>query len=122
MSWYLRALKKYAVFHGRAHRKEYWMFMLVHTIIYLGLAFIEGVFFGSRQEGPILPVIYALGVLIPILAAGVRRLHDTDRSGWWFFIQLVPILGPIVMLVFLATDGTKGDNRFGHDPKARSTQ
>jgi len=109
MSWYLRALKKYAVFHGRAHRKEYWMFILVHTIIYLGLVFIEVLFFGSGQEDPILPAIYSVGVLLPILAAGVRRLHDTDRSGWWLIV-------PLVNFVFLVQKGTGGDNRFGPDP------
>jgi uncharacterized membrane protein YhaH (DUF805 family) len=106
MSWYLRALKKYAVFHGRAHQKEYWMFVLVHTIIYLGLAFIDGLSFGFG----LLPIIYSLGVLLPILAAGVRRLHDTDRSGWWLIV-------PLVNFIFVVQEGTGGDNRFGPDPK-----
>jgi uncharacterized membrane protein YhaH (DUF805 family) len=93
------------------------MFILVHFIILVLLNL-----GGGSDVGVALLGIYSLATLIPALAVNVRRLHDTDRSGWWLFIQLVPILGTIVLLVFLATDGTKGDNRFGPDPKARSTQ
>ena len=117
MSWYLSVVKRYAVFSARSQRKEYWMFILVHFIILVLLNLGAGSDVGVALLG-----IYSLATLIPVLAVNVRRLHDTDRSGWWLFIQLVPILGTIVLLVFLATDGTKGDNRFGPDPKARSTQ
>ncbi len=117
MSWYLSVVKRYAVFSARSQRKEYWMFILVHFIILVLLNL-----GGGSDVGVALLGIYSLATLIPALAVNVRRLHDTDRSGWWLFIQLVPILGTIVLLVFLATDGTKGDNRFGPDPKARSTQ
>ncbi len=120
MSWYFRVLKKYAVFQGRARRKEYWMFSLFQAGIIPALAGVGAGYFGDVALA--LFGIYYLATLIPILAVIVRRLHDTDRSGWWFSIQLVPILGAIVLLAFFVTDGTKGDNRFGPDPKARSTQ
>ncbi len=110
MEWYLRALKMYAIFEGRARRTEYWMFFLFNFIIGFVLGFIEG-FVG----GPgILGVIYSLAMLIPSIAVGVRRMHDTNHSGWW-------ILFPIVNLIFALTDGSKGDNRFGSDPKASYT-
>jgi len=121
MSWYLSVVKRYAVFSGRSQRKEYWMFALFHVIIVV-LPLLGGDIVYSGDVALALTGIYFLATLIPVTAVVVRRLHDTDRSGWWCFIQLVPILGPIVLLVFLATDGTKGDNRFGPDPKARSTQ
>jgi len=118
MSWYLSVLKKYAVFSGRSQRKEYWMFGLFHGIIIILSLLVADL----GDAALALMGIYSLATLIPVTAVIVRRLHDTDRSGWWCFIQLVPILGVIVLLVFLATDGTKGDNRFGPDPKARATQ
>jgi uncharacterized membrane protein YhaH (DUF805 family) len=118
MSWYLSVLKKYAVFSGRSQRKEYWMFGLFHGII-IFLLFLAP---DGRDGVPALVGIYYLATLLPTLAVTFRRLHDMDRSGWWVCIQLVPILGAIVLLVFLVTDGTKGDNRFGPDPKARATQ
>tara|TARA_B100001123_G_scaffold224837_1_gene253137 strand:+ start:1725 stop:2081 length:357 start_codon:yes stop_codon:yes gene_type:complete len=118
MSWYLSVLKKYAVFSGRSQRKEYWMFGLFHgIIIILSLLVVD-----LGDAAAVLVGIYYLATLLPTLAVTFRRLHDMDRSGWWLCIQLVPILGAIVLLVFLATDGTKGDNRFGPDPKARATQ
>jgi uncharacterized membrane protein YhaH (DUF805 family) len=114
MSWYLAVLKKYAVFSGRARRKEYWMFMLFNMIIVFGLGIIEGILgIAADSDQSILATIYQLAVLIPSIAVGVRRMQDTDHSGWW-------LLFPIVNLVFACTEGTGGDNRFGEDPKAGS--
>ena len=113
MNWYIGVLKKYAVFTGRARRKEYWMFALVNTLIIVVLAASEaylGIF------GP--SALYGLAVFVPSLAVNVRRLHDTDRSGWWVLIGLVPLVGAIVLIVFMVLDGTPGDNRFGPNPKA----
>jgi uncharacterized membrane protein YhaH (DUF805 family) len=110
MEWYLRVLQMYTVFEGRARRTEYWMFFLFNLIIGFVLGFIEGVVGGPGVLG----IIYSLAVLIPAIAVGVRRMHDTNHSGWW-------ILFPIVNLIFALTDGTKGDNRFGSDPKASHT-
>jgi uncharacterized membrane protein YhaH (DUF805 family) len=119
MIWYLDVLKKYAVFSGRARRKEYWYFCLFNVIISIVLAIID-VIFGtfSRAAGiGLLGGIYALAVLIPGLAVSVRRLHDRNRSGWWLFIALVPLIGAIVLVVFMVQDSQEGDNQYGPNPK-----
>lgn len=126
MQWYLKALKQYADFGGRARRTEFWMFVLVNVAISIVLGIVDTAtgtanayaMGGMASYSPgILGSIYALAVLIPSIAVTVRRLHDTDRSGWWFFIQLIPVVGSIVMLVFTCLEGTRGPNRFGPDPK-----
>lgn len=114
MQWYLEVLKKYVEFKGRARRKEYWFFMLFNVIISFVLGVIDGVI---GMDIGILGAIYSLGVFLPSLAVTVRRLHDTDRSGWWILIGLIPLIGAIVLLVFMCLDGNRGDNRFGADPK-----
>jgi uncharacterized membrane protein YhaH (DUF805 family) len=119
VSWYLEALKKYAVFSGRARRMEYWYFVLFNLIVAIVLALIDtllGTTTGVSSFG-ILSGIYSLAVLIPTLAVLVRRLHDIDRTGWWIFINLIPLVGTIVLLVFALTPGTPGSNRYGPDPK-----
>lgn len=119
MKWYIAVLKKYAVFNGRAHRKEYWMFFLFNLIFAFALGFIEG-FIGiaSQVNYSVLSTLYGLAVLIPGIAVAVRRLHDTDRSGFWLFIGLIPLVGTIILLVFFVTDSQAGDNKYGPDPKA----
>jgi uncharacterized membrane protein YhaH (DUF805 family) len=120
MNWYLQALKKYADFSGRARRKEYWYFVLFYVIILVVLLVIDG-FVGTQLGGAgfgILTCIYALAVLIPALAVTVRRLHDTGRSGWWILIQLVPLVGWIVLLIFLLIDSQPEQNAYGPSPKA----
>jgi uncharacterized membrane protein YhaH (DUF805 family) len=139
MAWYLAALKNYAGFHGRARRREYWMFVLVNAVIGIALIVIgkltkmpDGPTFGvgmSRNGlgvfgigvfgNPILFQVYALATFLPFLAVEIRRLHDIGRTGWWWLFGLVPVLGWIVLVVFCATDGVAGDNRYGPDPKAR---
>jgi uncharacterized membrane protein YhaH (DUF805 family) len=119
MSWYLEALKKYAVFSGRSRRKEYWFFLLFNIIVSIVLGGIDallGTFSSSANIG-LLSGIYGLAVLIPTLALTVRRLHDIDRTGWWILIGLVPLIGGIVLLVFALLDGTPGGNRYGLNPK-----
>jgi uncharacterized membrane protein YhaH (DUF805 family) len=119
MEWYLAVLRKYAVFTGRARRREFWMFTLVNVLISIGLSIIDtiiGTDYGSGYG--ILSTIYSLAVLIPSIAVGVRRLHDTGRTGWWLLIGLVPCVGFIVLIVFYATEGQRGDNQYGADPKA----
>ena len=120
MSWYLRVLKKYAVFSGRARRREYWFFLLFNILASIVLAIVDGVLGTLNQEAGLglFSGLYSLAVLIPGLAVSVRRLHDTDHSGWWILIGFVPLLGAIVLLVFMFMGGTPGDNRFGPDPKA----
>ena len=113
MNWYLEALKKYAVFSGRARRTEYWMFMLFNVIAGIILGIVDAIL----GTGGVLGAIYALAVLIPGLAVSVRRLHDTSRSGWWLLIAFVPIVGAIVLLVFSLQDSTPGPNAYGPNPK-----
>jgi uncharacterized membrane protein YhaH (DUF805 family) len=121
MSWYLMVLKKYAVFNGRARRKEYWMFFLFNFIVALVLGLIEwiiGMVVDSSTN--VLSGIYGLAVLVPSLAVSVRRLHDTSRSGFWLFISLVPLIGSIVLLIFMIIDGQHGENKYGPNPKESS--
>ena len=100
---------KYATFTGRATRPEYWWFYLFTFLLTQGLAVIETVV-GSPG---VLSGLASLAVLVPMLSAGARRLHDTDRSGWWQLLWFVPIVGWIVVIVFLCQRGTEGANRFG---------
>jgi len=118
MNWYLEVLKKYAVFNGRARRKEFWMYSLFNFIIAFGIGFMEGLF-GIAGEAVIGPIsgIYALAVLIPGFAVSIRRLHDTGRSGWWLFVALVPFVGPLALLWFWIQEGEATDNIYGPDPK-----
>ena len=119
MNWYFEVLKKYAVFSGRARRKEYWMFVLFNIIIAFVLGFIDGAagLVGESGLGP-LGGLYCVAVLIPGIAVSVRRLHDTNRSGWWLLIAFVPLIGAIVLLVFMVQDSQQGDNQYGPNPKA----
>lgn len=114
MNWYLEVLKKYAVFSGRARRMEYWMFTLVNIIISVAVMILDYVILDTKG---ILYIIYCFAVFIPSLAVLVRRLHDTSRSGWWFFISLVPFIGSIWLLVLTCLDSTPGSNEYGPNPK-----
>ena len=113
MNWYIDVLKKYAVLKGRARRTEYWMFVLFNCII----AFLLGIVDGIVGSFGVIGLIYCLAVLIPGTAVFVRRLHDTDRSGWWFLIAFLPIIGLIVLLFFMVQDSKPGENRYGKNPK-----
>ena len=133
-------LRKYATFTGRARRKEYWLWQLFLFLLFVVLT---GWLIG--QAGPIpegatpeeindiianapgttlpatLIALASLGLFLPSLAVTVRRLHDTDRTGWWIFLNLIP-LGGLVLLVFYFLDGTPGPNRHGPDPKGRTAE
>jgi len=119
MNWYIVALNKYAVFSGRARRKEYWYFALFNIVIAIVLAAIDAVTGSFNKEAGVglLGGIYDLAILIPSIAVSVRRLHDTGRSGWWMFIGLIPLIGEIVLLVFTIQDSKPGRNQFGGNPK-----
>lgn len=112
MSWFVEVLKKYAVFAGRARRKEYWMFTLFTVIFYIVLAAV-----GFAIDFAYLPVILELALLLPTWGVTVRRLHDTGRTGWWILIGLIPLVGAVVMLVFLCSDSESGQNKYGPNPK-----
>lgn len=112
MEWYLGVLKQYAVFRGRARRKEYWMFILCNLLVVMALGVV-----GVLIDNMLLSHLYSLVVLVPGLAVAVRRLHDTNRSGWCFLINLVPLVGMLVYLYFMVSEGERGANRFGEDPK-----
>jgi uncharacterized membrane protein YhaH (DUF805 family) len=119
MEWYTGVLKKYVEFSGRARRKEFWMFTLISVIISIVLGIIDriiGTDFNNGSNG-VISSIYSLLVLLPSLGVGVRRLHDTNRSGWWWLIGLVPCVGFIVLIVFWAQEGNAGPNQYGEDPK-----
>jgi len=114
--WYLDVLKKYAEFSGRARRAEYWFFTLFNGIAFLVLAFIDSA--AGEGGGGVFMGLYGLAVMIPSLAVSVRRLHDTGRSGAWLFLGLIPLIGGIVMLVFMVQDSDEGENQYGVNPKA----
>ena len=120
MSWYLEVLKKYAVFNGRATRGEDWYFALFNVIISIVLFVIDVVIgtYSAEAGLGLLGGVYALAVLIPSIAVGVRRLHDTGRSGWWLLIVLIPLIGAIVLLVFTVQDSKPGENQYGPNPKS----
>ncbi len=105
---YVNVLKNYVTFKGRANRPEYWYFVLVNFIVAILIGIV-----GVMVHLPVLSDIYSLAVLLPSLAVGARRLHDTDRSGWWLLIGLVPLIGFIVLIVFFVQKGTEKENRFG---------
>lgn len=113
MNWYVDVLKNYVGFSGRARRQEYWMFALIN----LGILIVLDVI-GLVTKLPEISLVYGLAVLLPGLAVSFRRLHDTGKSAWWLLILLVPLVGAIVIIVFTATEGVRGDNAYGPDPKA----
>ena len=113
--WIGQVFKKYTEFNGRARRKEYWFFVLMTMIVsmfFTILAIVTETIFPS-----ILSLMFSMGILIPSWAVLVRRLHDTDRSGVKVLMGLIPIAGPIILLVYVAQDSTPGDNQYGPCPK-----
>ena len=120
MGWFVAPLKRYAVFRGRSRRKEYWLFALFCLVVLLILSAADratGTFDASTGVGLLTGVFY-LVILVPTIAVSVRRLHDTDRTGWWALLSFVPVIGTIVLLVFAVLPGTRGSNRFGPDPRS----
>lgn len=119
MSWYLKVLRNYVGFSGRARRQEYWFFVLFNFIITLALIFVDALIGALNPQTGIgvLSGLYSLAVFIPTFAVTVRRLHDTSRTGWWLLIAFIPLIGAIVLLVFMFLDSTSGTNEYGPDPK-----
>ena len=119
MEWATLPLKRYAEFTGRSRRKEYWSFFLLVVACAVVLSILERIL-GLDPifafYGPLI-CLFELAILVPSLAVGARRLHDTDRSAWWLLIAFVPIIGGLVLLVFYVLEGTRGPNQYGPDPK-----
>jgi uncharacterized membrane protein YhaH (DUF805 family) len=126
MKWYLKVLKNYAVFTGRASRTEYWMFVLFN-IIFCTIAIVIDHLLGTTFNIDSLNgavnfpygyfyLVYVLAVLIPGLAVFVRRLHDIGKTGWYFLVAIIPIVGAIWLLILLVTDSNPGANKYGTNP------
>ena len=128
MRWMLMPLQRYADFSGRSRRKEYWMFILLLLIVGIALALVTGGF-GSMMDpmhvaedpamglGSMIFGLFYLAILIPALAVQVRRFHDQDKSGWFVLLNFIPLVGGLIVFIFMCLEGTRGDNRFGPDPK-----
>ncbi len=120
MNYYLAALKKYAEFSGRAGRKEYWYFALFNVIFILVAMLLDNILGLTIMNLPygFFYFAYAVAMVIPGISVFVRRMHDIGKSGWWYFIAFIPLIGAIWLLVLCLTEGTPGDNEYGPDPKA----
>lgn len=115
IGWMLLPLRRYAEFHGRSTRKEFWMFQLTFLALLLGCA-VLGFLIGAEAAAGLF-LLGLLGMLVPLLAVQVRRFHDQDRSGWFALLNIIPYVGSIIIWVFMLFEGTRGDNSFGPDPK-----
>lgn len=113
MKWFIKCIKQYADFKGRARRQEFWMFTLFYCLASILVSMIFLPLFGS---------LLMLGLLVPSLAVNVRRLHDVGKSGLWMLLYLIPIVGVIWMLVYMVTEGQSGENEYGPDPKQDGEQ
>jgi uncharacterized membrane protein YhaH (DUF805 family) len=119
MRWYLKAVKQWDDFKGRARRKEYWFFMLFYALLAMVCGFVDvvlGTWNDAKGYGPIL-ALFNFAMLLPLLAVSIRRLHDTGRSGWWYLVWFIPAIGPFVFLGFMFLDSKPGENEYGPNPK-----
>ena len=122
MNWYLKVLKQYADFEGRARRKEYWMYYLFNTIILVALMLVMMAGTISKNNwlsliGKILYYGYIIVVFIPSVAVCVRRLHDIGKSGWYYFIGLIPLVGQVILIIWFCKDSQEGENEYDINPK-----
>ncbi len=114
MHWFIDPIKnQYADFQGRTTRKEYWMFILVYVLIYIPLAIVT-----EMLNLQIIGFVFSLAVIVPSIAIAARRLHDIGKSGWWQLISLIPLVGTIILIVWLATK-SEGDNTYGSSSVAQ---
>lgn len=123
MEYYKKVLNHYADFTGRARRKEYWMFVLVNFLVMMVVGIISGLLstaFSSEVPFVLFYGAYSLAILVPTLAVTVRRLHDIGKSGWMYFVGLIPLIGGIWLLVLLVTEGNHGPNQYGEDQIGRA--
>lgn len=112
-------LTRYIDFNTRSSRSEYWYWVLFVIILSVVASLIDSLLFGTDTMGPLRGLV-TLGLLIPGIAVGVRRLHDIDRSGWWYLIIFIPLVGFLVLIYWFVQPGTSGSNQFGDDPLANS--
>lgn len=127
MKWFIKAFRQYADFSGRASRQEFWMFVLFNLLFAMAWAFVAGLLTGLFGDSfdhdsdrlifmyKLIAIYYAV-TTVPAMAVGVRRLHDTGRSGWWMLVSLIPFVGGIWLIVLMCLDGSAGDNRYGSPP------
>jgi len=126
MNYYIKALKNYANFSGRARRKEYWMFVLFQILFVVAAAILDHVLGTTFKflEQPLpygwVYLIYVLATVIPGLALAVRRLHDVNKSGWYYLMVLIPIIGSILVLIKFCTEGVPEENKWGKNPKTEN--
>jgi uncharacterized membrane protein YhaH (DUF805 family) len=116
--WYTDVIRRYTEFDGRSDRPESWWFGLINLTLSLVIWGI-GVAALGFPKGEVVAVVYGLATFLPVLGVDIRRLHDTNRTGWWLVISLIPIIGAIILIVFFASAGTQGPNRFGPQPAPR---
>lgn len=110
VDWFKKGLSNYTNFSGRARRKEFWFFTLAQFIIAIIAMILDSILFDSIG---LFYALVTLGLFIPSLAVAIRRLHDTGRSGWWFLVSFLPLIGGIVLIVFLAGDTKYESNQWG---------
>ena len=115
LDWFKKALRNYTNFSGRARRKEYWYFVLVQMGLIIVAMILDAIIFNS--ETGLFYIVVVLGLFLPGLAVTIRRLHDTSRSGWWFLLSILPLIGSIILLVFLASDTKLETNQWGPPAK-----
>ena len=127
MNWMLMPLRRYADFSGRSSRKEYWMFTLFIFLVMMALLALGFVIGGGMGEGGtpgislIMVVIFGLSIIVPSIAVQVRRFHDQDKSGWMVLLGFIPYVGSLIVLVFMCLEGTRGENKYGPDPKGAAS-
>lgn len=113
MEYFIDAVKRYVDFSGRARRKEYWMYMLFYFIFGVAVSIVATII-----RVPLLASLYSLALFLPSLGVSVRRLHDLGKSGWWFLLGFVPLVGGIILLIWFCTEGEQSSNQYGPNPKA----
>lgn len=117
---------KYVTFSGRAQRSEFWWWVLFVFVTNIVLSWIDIALFGTTEVGPgsiagetdisVFSGLFSLATFLPSISVAVRRLHDRDKSGWWYWLVLIPFIGWIILIVWYAIEGTRGPNRYGEDP------
>ena len=125
MNWYIKVIKQYADFKGRARRREYWMFALFNIIVIMALLLVAGMIGSATDSVELVSIpimIYYVAIILPSIAVAVRRLHDINKSGWYYLVSLIPLIGGIWLLVLLCTEGDRGDNQYGSNPKNPSNE